>query len=828
MPDMHIIGYLSRHPQRRFGLVALATLLGLAACSGADRTSSPVEERQSAVTGGLLTTVTLPAAASCPVIGATSIGTSIAIVPGLLLGVDPQYPILLATSCYSDGADRANIYLTDPATGTLVRTVVSSFVPERGWGSLALRPDRGDLIACANNRDEGLAHAVYRIRVDTGAATFMFNGAVGNDICDGVAWDAGDDTVWVSPDVATQVSHYTETGTLLGTVNVPSGCPNSGIAVSGPNLFAACNGVLRIHQLDKTNGNSFTSFTTAGQRTEDIECDPVSFPNVSAMWSRDAYTSSVYAFEIPPGTCGFGGGPPVAPARCADGSTTDTDGDGLLDCWERNGIDYDGDGTIDLQLYDINGDGTISATEAPDPNHKDIYLELDWMAMHQPSAAALTNVIAAYANAPVTNPDGTPGIRLHIQTDATAAFTHANETAFTPCTGPAAAGGADFDAFKTAQFGTAAERTAANAVNGLNAKRTAFRYGIWVHSLLGKGTTSGCAELPGNDFVVSLGGWAPEGTAPALAAQEGTLMHEFGHAMGLRHGGVDHENFKPNYLSVMSYSLQDTRYIVGRPLDYSPSTLMVLDENALSEPTGLVGPAGAQVVYFVAGNPFVTGLNIAVDWNRNSSNTETSVAIDINRNSTRSQLAGANDWGSLRYDVRTTVDFADGIHVSSLATSEDAFETSVLQSADDDGDGVRNLADNCPLVANAGQEDVDHNGVGDACHVQPVLECITKVTSATEKYVAYFGYTNGSSRITLPAGEQNAISPGPADQGQPLQFESGRKEGVLARSFAGDQVVAWTLDGAMASASKKSPRCPDGKPGRGWGLGRAAAPGQSH
>jgi hypothetical protein len=35
--------------------------------------------------------------------------------------------------------------------------------------------------------------------------------------------------------------------------------------------------------------------------------------------------------------------------------------------------------------------------------------------------------------------------------------------------------------------------------------------------------------------------------------------------------------------------------------------------------------------------------------------------------------------------------------------------------ADEDGDGVFNLDDNCPLVANPDQSDVDHDGTGDAC-----------------------------------------------------------------------------------------------------------------
>ncbi|MEM7227194.1 MAG: thrombospondin type 3 repeat-containing protein [Planctomycetota bacterium] len=41
---------------------------------------------------------------------------------------------------------------------------------------------------------------------------------------------------------------------------------------------------------------------------------------------------------------------------------------------------------------------------------------------------------------------------------------------------------------------------------------------------------------------------------------------------------------------------------------------------------------------------------------------------------------------------------------------------------DTDRDGVLDACDNCPAVANAGQEDADMNGVGDACEAQPCPE----------------------------------------------------------------------------------------------------------
>lgn len=677
-----------------------------------------------AQTGSLLQTVNVPAAAQCG-----TLGTSVAVVPGLSIGL-LQFPILLVTSCFGPGGN--NLFFLDPSTNpaTLVRTIVTTNTPPDGWGSLALRGDKGDLLACGNNSSG--EHAIYRIDISPnatpdGTATFMFNGTAGFDICDGVAWDAGDNTIFQSPDVSNTIYHYSETGTLLNTLPAPAGCPNSGVAVGGASLFAACNGVLTVHQLNKGTGASVVNFPSSGQRTEDLECDPVSFSanRKDAMWSKDAFTNQIFAFEIPAGTCGFAGGPPpVTLAACSDtdgNGNVDNDGDSLCDNWETTGIDFDGNGTIDFTPPGAN------------LNQPDVYVEVDWMNQHQPNPDSINDVIASFA---------ARGVALHVQIDEEA-LPHNNAFVFEPCT---AGNNAlpNFDTVKNANFGTAAQRALPDSVNVLNAKRFVYHYSLYVHSLNGLGTTSGCAEIGSNDFVVSLGGWGggahPAGTRDH---QAGTFMHEFGHNLGLLHGGNALANCKPNYLSVMSYTRQmNGAPILGRPLDYSNSVLLALNEANLDDATGMGGPAlttvygppggaappvvaPAQAVFAGGQWLVLTPANQAVDWNKNGDFTSTGVNADINSipssgcgASPGQVLTGFNDWANLKYNFRASTDFADGVHLTVVSAPEITLEQGLSISPDNDGDGVVNLIDNCPLISNAGQEDSDGDGVGDVCSQQ--------------------------------------------------------------------------------------------------------------
>ncbi len=142
------------------------------------------------------------------------------------------------------------------------------------------------------------------------------------------------------------------------------------------------------------------------------------------------------------------------------------------------------------------------------------------------------------------------------------------------------------DSLKLVWFGTDAERDTYDpspptpsdywSNDARSEKAEVFHYVIFGHDRKGAVGTSGYAEMPGNDILITLGSW--DYAVGTQDHQSGSLMHEIGHNLNLHHGGVDSFNCKPNYLSVMSYSRQTSDYVPGRPLDFSNYTLNDLNE----------------------------------------------------------------------------------------------------------------------------------------------------------------------------------------------------------------------------------------------------------
>ncbi len=316
----------------------------------------------------------------------------------------------------------------------------------------------------------------------------------------------------------------------------------------------------------------------------------------------------------------------------------DTDGDGLLDTWETNGYDANGDGTIDVNLPALGAS----------PLRKDIFIEIDWMqgptCNQKPQVAAIQQVIDAFDLAPISNPDGSTGITLHVDYGQGGLLTGGNILACDPVL----VWSSEFQSVKTANFNPA--------------RQAIFHYNIWGinYSTGGAATTSsGIAELPGNDFLVSLGSF-PGGNGTVIQ-QAGTFMHEMGHNYGLRHGDSDDVNYKPNHLSVMNYSFQLSGVIrdgLTGIADYSRFAVPSLDENKLRERRGLNGGSALineGTVWYCNGFTQTTlAANEPIDWNCNGTATILPIATDINLSNGRSVLqAVSNQWENLIYDGGT-------------------------------------------------------------------------------------------------------------------------------------------------------------------------------
>ena len=307
----------------------------------------------------------------------------------------------------------------------------------------------------------------------------------------------------------------------------------------------------------------------------------------------------------------------------------DLDGDGLLDTWEINGL-TDANGNL---IRDASGNAVLPPGRA-DPRHKDLFLEMDWMVGEQPTRAAIVAIQDAFRFAPsdaggLFNPDGLPGIRLWVDTgaltDATTGDLVGTDPRFSIPTAVDGFGGGN--AVAVAQFspGLTGAFYAIKNGNFDPARRAVFRYCLlagntgtstgvntattlndtgqtWLANEWATGTvtitggtgagqratiaqntatqltvtqtwnpipdntsnyrivvTGGQAEIGGNDFIEYL-------------HDSGTIMHEFGHTLGLRHGGNENANCKPNYISVMNYDNQSGvgRVGGGQIIDYSP------------------------------------------------------------------------------------------------------------------------------------------------------------------------------------------------------------------------------------------------------------------
>jgi hypothetical protein len=412
---------------------------------------------------------------------------------------------------------------------------------------------------------------------------------------------------------------------------------------------------------------------------------------------------SVFAGEAPPNPPGLANAPVlsnscngVVPTPTRPGQQlpdciitnrylADTDGDGLSDTWETNGIDINNDGRIDFNLPQAN------------TRHKNLYIETDYMQFHRPhggvstfgSASVVHNVTRAFAAAPVTNPDGRSGITLVILLNEE--IPHENLISF--------------DAFETAiknkWFGTRAERTDSNAANILAAKRLVYHYALFGHQLT-FGNPLGRGNTPGMNFMDSLGSVnsarnpATNHPVGSPYMQTSTFIHEFGHNLGLNHGGNERLDCKTNYLSVMNGLTVEGMYIPHVSVDFSRSALPSLNKGSLIEQNGIGQsvPPNLKTIYNGPAEPLqgprLANAGMSIDWNFNNITDQEPVSSDINADflcgipgppSATGTINGFNDWGSpLRY---VTITGPSNPSLQSAAESELEITSGEIEKAPD-------------------------------------------------------------------------------------------------------------------------------------------------
>jgi TolB protein len=381
--------------------------------------------------------------------------------------------------------------------------------------------------------------------------------------------------------------------------------------------------------------------------------------------------------------------------------SVDTDNDGICDIWEQSGI------TLGGGFYQLVGAAV---------GQRDIFVEIDCMTGFCPttSGTGINNNIQT-----IVNVFAAEGFTLHIDVDETNLSVADPLHVWTDTDGNA---NNDFNSIKNARFGTAAERSGGTLGSGndnLRAKAQVYHYGLFAKNI-NTGTNTACgpsgqAELGGNDFIVSVGcTTGTAGTTFKNSHQEriGTLMHELGHNLGLRHGGGDDDNCKPNMISVMNYARQFPWGSLAATTSgsartewsptYSRQDLQDLNENSLQESQGLTittsqwnsggfssfGTGTSTTFEIIWGRPAVTygTTGGSVNWNNVGGNT---ASLNINTLSgmtgctgtLKSVLKSYDEWAILDLNFRDAATI-DGLSFPDPDTLAELTPT-VLEGAED-------------------------------------------------------------------------------------------------------------------------------------------------
>ena len=324
----------------------------------------------------------------------------------------------------------------------------------------------------------------------------------------------------------------------------------------------------------------------------------------------------------------------------------DSDGDGIPDNAKVSGQTYAG-----LDLYSLGAR----------PGQRDIFIQIDHMDSTDPGVVprqeALQKLVDTFANK--TYSPGKKKIMLHI--DAGNLFSKTINPALFNL------GGGQTLPFSPCLDMQTSQPVASGCVNLFDFKRTnldvrrrpIFHYVVMGNSRQTDGNcgSSGYGEINGNDFIITLGGCSMSTSSPSslnylINAQAATIMHEFGHNLGLQHGGFESNNYKPNYYSIMNYLYQ------FKGLSANPSGPLAANRFYLQYRSSYMLATGLNICN-IDNSP--CGSNFIMDYSNGSSQNldenNLSEALNIGRGSTNGAFADWDNSGDL-----TPGTYAMGIH----------------------------------------------------------------------------------------------------------------------------------------------------------------------